>query len=171
MEPTGSTARDRKGGLSAFAFEVLIALALGIWGTIVMMDSRRMGAGWADGAPESGFFSFYIGLILTVAAVFALWRAWRHRPDLLRTAVTGREFRLVLSVFIPTVVLVAAVGWLGIYAASALYLLWFMLTLGRFGWAKGLLVSVLFTAALFAVFELWFRIPLPKGPLETMLGF
>jgi hypothetical protein len=33
-----------------------------------------------------------------------------------------------------------------------------------------LAVSVGTSVALFLVFELWFQVPLPKGPLENMLG-
>ncbi|MCK7500079.1 MAG: hypothetical protein MZW92_64435 [Comamonadaceae bacterium] len=30
---------------------------------VVIVDSRRIGAGWADDGPQAGYFPFYIGLM------------------------------------------------------------------------------------------------------------
>ena len=46
-----------------------------------------------------------------------------------------------------------------------------VLVLGKYAWGKIVGVSVGTMVAFFLMFEIWFRVPLPKGALETALGF
>jgi len=45
-----------------------------------------------------------------------------------------------------------------------------ILEYARFRWFKAALVSVTVSVVFFVLFEVWFRVPLPKGPLEAALG-
>jgi hypothetical protein len=47
----------------------------------------------------------------------------------------------------------------------------FMRWLGRFAWPTIIAVAVGVPFSLFLVFELWFLLPLPKGPVEDLLGY
>jgi putative tricarboxylic transport membrane protein len=76
----------------------------------------------------------------------------------------------VLSVLIPTAIYAALVTWTGIYAASVLFIGFFMRWLGKYPWWKVLAVSVVTVVAFFVIFEMWFKVPLPKGPVESWLG-
>jgi len=38
--------------------ELLVALGFMVLAAVVMWDSRRIGAGWADDGPQSGYFPF-----------------------------------------------------------------------------------------------------------------
>ena len=42
---------------------------------------------------------------------------------------------------------------------------------GKYRWPATLGVAIGVPAAIFALFELWFLVPLPKGPIERLLGF
>jgi len=42
--------------------------------------------------------------------------------------------------------------------------------LGKYAWWKVAAVSIGNSVVFFLVFEVWFKIPLPKGPLEAALG-
>jgi hypothetical protein len=42
--------------------------------------------------------------------------------------------------------------------------------LGKYAWWKVVSLSVANSVIFFVVFEVWFMIPLPKGPLESALG-
>ena len=42
--------------------------------------------------------------------------------------------------------------------------------LGKYAWWKTAAVSVGNSVVFYLIFEVWFRIPLPKGPLENLLG-
>ena len=43
--------------------------------------------------------------------------------------------------------------------------------LGRYGWVLVLAISIGIPIVTFVVFERWFLVPLPKGPIEEFLGF
>jgi hypothetical protein len=59
---------------------------------------------------------------------------------------------------------------LGIYVPSIVFIAVFMVWLGKYKWLKTLVVSVCTVAVFFVMFEVWFKVPLPKGPLEAALG-
>ena len=56
-------------------------------------------------------------------------------------------------------------------AASAVLVAWFMHRLGGFGWAQSVAAGLGVALTCFLVFEIWFLVQLPKGPLETSLGY
>ena len=60
--------------------------------------------------------------------------------------------------------------WLGIYTASVLFIAYFMRWLGEYGWTRTVIVSVAVVVAFYFMFEKWFLVPLPKGPIEAALG-
>ncbi len=151
--------------------EVAVAGALALVALLVLADSWRIGIGWGAEGPQAGFFPFYVGLILLAASATTLV------ANLLPSLRDGANFvertalRRVLAVLLPTVAYVVLVRWLGIYVASALLILFFMRVHGRHAFATAAAVALGVPVALFALFELWFLVPLPKGPLETALGF
>lgn len=151
--------------------EMITALLFMIVAALVMSDSWRIGAGWAFDGPEAGYFPFYVGVIMFVAsAVTFCVHALTKVPDL-SNFVDRAAFVLVLKVLAPTIVFVILIGYLGIYVASALFIIFFMCWLGRFSLAKAVPVGVVIPLILFWMFEIAFLIPLPKGPLETAFGY
>lgn len=151
--------------------EMITALLFMIVAALVMSDSWRIGAGWAFDGPEAGYFPFYVGVIMFVAsAVTFCVHALTKAPDL-SNFVDRAAFMLVLKVLAPTIVFVILIGYLGIYVASALFIIFFMCWLGRFSLAKAVPVGVVIPLILFWMFEIAFLIPLPKGPLETAFGY
>jgi hypothetical protein len=154
-------------GVSRRAVEIVVALLLMGLAGLVLWDSYGRGAGWQDG-PEGGFFPSRVGWLLLFASVFALVTAVR-RPD--SVFVTHAQLRQVLRVFGPLVLYIIAIAFLGIYVASALFLVLFMVTLGEFRWWSVVAAALLVPLVVFWVFEMQFRVPLPKGPLEAFLGY
>ena len=57
------------------------------------------------------------------------------------------------------------------YVPSIIFIAFFMRFLGKYGWAKIVAVSVGTIVAFFVMFEIWFKVPLPKGPIEAAFGF
>jgi putative tricarboxylic transport membrane protein len=106
--------------------------------------------------------------ILAIAAVAALVSALRREDSVF---VTYGQLRLVAQVFVPLFLYVLGIAFLGIYLASALFMALFMITLGSFRWWQTALAVVLVPLVTFWVFELQFRVPLPKGPVEALLGY
>jgi len=89
--------------------------------------------------------------------------------------VSRGQLRMVLTVLIPTVVYVILIDnpWypLGIYVPSAIFIAAFMRFLGKYGWLRTALVSLGVMLVFFMMFEIWFQVPLPKGPLEAAFGY
>ena len=146
----------------------MAALFLAV-GVLVVYDSVRLGIGWADDGPRAGYFPFYVGLLISVAAVVNGVRALLVGRD--KTFVEVGQLKLVLTVLVPTAIYVAAVTWIGIYVSSAVFIGGFMRWLGKYAWWKVVATGVGVAVALYFIFEIWFLVPLPKGPVENMLGF
>ena len=85
--------------------------------------------------------------------------------------VTWPQLRLVLSVLLPTTLYVAAIPFTGLYLASAVLVVWFMMRLGGFPWWRAAAAGIATALVAFVVFEKWFLVALPKGPIETWLGY
>lgn len=145
---------------------LLLAFAL-----LLIQDSLRLGTGWADDGPQSGYFPFRIGLGLALCSAWLLVQQLRRWSGTTQLFVEAGPLRDVAAVFLPTVAYVALIPWLGIYVPSALLIAWFMRRQGGYGWAKVGGVSVGIALLAFLLFERWFVQPLPKGPLEHWLGF
>lgn len=171
MSDNGSAGDDNQRGVSTKAVEIVVAAAILVLGLVVITDSRRVGAGWADEGPQAGYFPFYIGLLLCFASAWTLWRALFAGKGTTGVFVSHKKLRLVLSVFIPSLIYVAAIYFIGIYVASALFIGAFMYWHGRFPWKKIIPVSLLVPVSVFLLFEIWFLVPLPKGPLEALIGY
>ena len=164
-------------GASTVVVELVVAAMLILCGGVVVLDSLRVGAGWGADGPGPGYFPFYIGLIITAASavtlILTLVRA-RHDRAMKKAAsvfVTAGQFKLVLSVLIPTTIYVLLVPWLGLYVPSALFIGAFMWWLGGYGLAMILPVAIGVPIGTFLLFDIWFLVPLPKGPVEALLGF
>jgi hypothetical protein len=158
-------------GVSAKTMEIVVALLTFALGLVVIYDSRRVGAGWDEDGPQAGYFPFYIGLILCIASVWTLWRTLFSGKAAAGVFVSHKKLRLVLSVFIPAVIYVAATWFIGIYVASAVFIGAFMYWHGRFAWTRIVPVSLSVPVSMFLLFEVWFLVPLPKGPLEALIGY
>ena len=158
---------------SVRAWEILVAAVFLVFGSVVVWDSRRLGAAWGSDGPQAGYFPFYIGMIICIASLVNIYAAIA-KPDRAPFVKWG-QLRMILIVMVPCVIYVALIvnPWLtlGIYVASALFIAFFMRYLGKYGWAKIVAVSLGTTVAFFVMFEVWFKVPLPKGPLEAAFGF
>ena len=163
------TEGEGKPALGVRAAELATAAVFFVLGALVVYDSLRLGAGWAEDGPQAGYFPFYIGALICGASVvnFVLAIAAAGRGD--RTFVETGQLKLVMAVLLPTIVYTVAIGWIGIYVASAIFVAYFMRRLGQYAWWKVATVSLGNSVFFFLVFEVWFKIPLPKGPLEAWL--
>jgi putative tricarboxylic transport membrane protein len=160
---------------SVRAWEAIVAVVFLVFGAVVMWDSWRIGARWSDDGPQAGYFPFYIGVFIVVSAGFILYNAARMGDEGREPFVRWGQLKMVLTVMIPSIIYVALIDnpWfsLGIYVPSALFIAVFMRWLGKYKWHTVAAVSIGVVVAFFLMFEIWFQVPLPKGPLEAALGF
>jgi len=158
---------SRSEGPSHKAVEAGVTLLIGLFGTIVVFGSIKAGINWGAEGPRAGFFPFCIGLFILVSTAVNLWNLWRERKDGL--FAEWHQLRQVLSVVIPTAIYVASIPFIGLYVASAIFIAWFMRWLGKYGWPVIAAIAIGMPIVTYIVFERWFLLPLPKGPLEDWL--
>lgn len=155
--------------ISRRAMEIGLALFLMLIAAIAVYDSIRTGFQWREDGPAPGFFPFWIGIILATASLINLVHGL-NKEYAAETFVTKTQFGRVLAVLVPTIAYVALIAPLGIYLASAIFICGFMLAIGKQSILKSVLVGVCVPLAVFFLFEKWFLVPLPKGPIEAALG-
>lgn len=155
--------------------ELGLAIFTAMVGTVVMVGSHASGIGWGDAGPEPGYFPFYIGLLLTGASLANLVLTLVHWRALTQAFVSRGAFAQVLRVFIPIVLFVASMPFIGLYLASVLFIAWFMWRDRQRDTPYGVwtILAVSGGAALFSylVFALWFKVPLDAGPLADLAHF
>lgn len=151
--------------------EWITAVVMFALGVLVIYDSVRVGIRWVDDGPQAGYFPFYIGLLLCVSSLWNFARAFLGKIAAeKRSFVSVTALKLILSMLAPTVVYVLLIGWIGFYVASILFIGFFMIWLGKYTWLRSAMVAASVSVATYLLFEVWFRVPLPKGPIEALLG-
>jgi hypothetical protein len=157
--------------------DAVVAVLIFLLGALVVFGSRKLGAEWGDDGPGSGYFPFYIGVILCISGigifVQTLLAKGKEKEKKAETFVDRESIGRVLAVLIPAIVYVAAVDLIGIYVASAIYIVLFMVYLGKYGWLKSAIVGLAVNTLFFLMFEVWFKVPLHKGMLDPLsfLGY
>lgn len=165
---------DRAVG-SVRTWEIVVAVAFFVFGAVVVWDSRRLGAEWAADGPQAGYFPFYIGLLICISSVANLISAFGKGSKGKKAFVTWGQLKMVFVVMVPSFVYVFLIDNpiydLGIYEASVVFIAFFMRYLGKYSWPKIAGVSIGVMVVFFLMFEVWFKVPLPKGPIEALIGF
>ncbi len=160
-------------GVATYKVEAVVAFLILLLGITVASGSWKLGAGWTTDGPGSGYFPFYIGVLMCVAGLGVLYQALFSKEKDTDIFVDNNQLKLVLSVFIPACVYVLGVQFLGLYVASAIYITLFMIFLGKFSILKSTLISLAIVVLFFFMFEVWFKVPLFKGSLDPLafLGY
>lgn len=160
-------------GPSLRTMEAATATVLMAVGGIAMLDSLRIGAGWGADGPQSGYFPFWLGLILVAASLGNLVAALRPCRGVKGGGLfaSWEQLGLVAQVFVPTAIYVAAIPFIGIYLASAVLVAFFMIRFGGFRWLTSVPAGAAAALTAFVIFEVWFLVALPKGPVEAYLGY
>jgi putative tricarboxylic transport membrane protein len=151
------------------AADLITAAVLMLVGGVVVFDAVRLGIGWGTDGPKSGFFPFWLGVLLIGICVGIVVQAVRRLSA--DVFVTAAQLGPVLQVFWPAAAAVVVMQFVGLYVASALYIGFYMRWIGHHSWRSVLLVALGTPVVTFFVFETWFLVPMPKGPLEAWLGY
>jgi putative tricarboxylic transport membrane protein len=150
--------------------DIVCGVTLAVVGLIVLIEGLRLGIGWSTDGPQPGFFIFYLGVALLLSTGPIVLGAIRRASAAGHFATAG-QLRSVATVFVPAVVMVVFTHVLGLYVSGAVYLAAYMRLIGRHRWITTILVAIAIPVTAFLIFEVWFLVPLPKGPLETRLGY
>jgi hypothetical protein len=114
--------------------------------------------------PGPGFLPFWLAAVL--AGTSALYFISRLGPDAERRALWQRRgwVRPLLSSVI-MIGFALLMGWLGLFTATALLFLAWLVLVERERWTVVVATAVLGTACAYVVFGLLMKIPLPHGLL------
>lgn len=152
--------------------EIVVSLLFIGLASVFMIDCWSIGIGWIEGSgPASGSFPFFMSLFMAMASFVTLVQAMAGTdPDGEESFVGRTSMTRVLYLLAPTVAYVVAIEYLGIYVSSAIFITLFMIA-SRSHILKVLFVGIGTATALFLMFEVWFLVPLPKGPFEALIGY
>jgi hypothetical protein len=151
------------------AADLATAALLVLVGGVVIHDAVRLGIGWGAEGPRSGFFPFWLATLMVVTCLGIVVQAARRPTG--RPFVTRAQAAPVAAVLGPALAMVLATQFVGLYVAAALYMGFYMRWVGRHPWPLTLALAVAVPLATFIIFERWFLVPMPKGPLEAWLGY
>lgn len=167
---SGTTEEAGGTGPSHRSVEIGVALFMALLALIGIYGSNKVGIGWADDGPRAGFFPFYVSLAVLISCVVNLTKVLLSADDG-EIFADWNQLRQVGAVVLPTAIYVGLIPYIGIYVASALLIAVFMRWFGHYSWLLAIAVAVGVPIAIFLMFEIWFLVPLPKGPLEVYLGY
>ncbi|MFC0201109.1 tripartite tricarboxylate transporter TctB family protein [Paracoccus rhizosphaerae] len=163
-----------------FHAEIGTALVTGAVGATAAIGATSLGYGWEESGPQPGYFPFYVGLILIAASIWNLVSAVAaHRQASADASAggeaeepfLGREHLDRIGRFMGAmVVFVIATLFLGIYVGSTGYIAYSAWRQGKYRPISALAMGAGFAVSLYVIFEVIFRIPLLKGPIEPLLG-
>jgi putative tricarboxylic transport membrane protein len=155
--------------------DLVTAGVLMLLGGIIVYDTTRLGIGWGPEGPQSGFFPFWLAALLTAISATIFVQALLRQND--KPFVLRERFSPVLKVALPLagfIFLMDPPGpWsgLGLYVAAGLYLAFYMRWVGRHDWRAVVALAIAVPVITFLIFETWFLVPMPKGPVEDWLGY
>ena len=155
--------------------DLVTAALLMALGGIVIYDAVRIGVGWGDEGPRSGFFPFWLAALMVAISAAIIKQALVSRSK--KPFVTRDRFVPVFKVLAPIAGFIVVTDppgpWsgLGLYVAGGLYLGFYMRWVGRHDWRSVVALSFAVPVITFFIFESWFLVPMPKGPVEAWFGY
>jgi Tripartite tricarboxylate transporter TctB family len=170
METNNQASAESSAGVPTYVIEAIVASLILLMGAVVVYGSWALGSGWTSDGPGAGYFPFYIGIILCISGLGTLAQSLFGKNKNTEVFVDSEQLRRVLSMFLPALVYVFAVQFLGLYVASAIYIALFMIILGEYSKLKSIIVALCVVVLFFLMFEVWFKVPLFKGQFD-LLGF
>ncbi|HEX9672437.1 MAG TPA: tripartite tricarboxylate transporter TctB family protein [Burkholderiales bacterium] len=151
--------------------DIVVAALIFALGALVVWDSHRLGSGWDENGPQAGYFPFYTGLLVCISGAVVLVQGLFKLKSDRRVFVRLDQFKQVLVILLPSAAYVLGVQLIGIYVPSAVFIGLFMKIVGHYSGLRSALVALAVSVIAFLLFEIWFKIPLPKGPVERLLGY
>ena len=155
--------------------DLVTAALLMALGGIVIYDAVRIGVGWGNEGPRSGFFPFWLAALMVAISAAIIIQALVSRSK--TPFVTRDRFVPVFKVLAPIAGFIVVTDppgpWsgLGLYVAGGLYLGFYMRWVGRHDWRSVVALSFAVPVITFFIFETWFLVPMPKGPVEAWFGY
>lgn len=138
-----------------------------------MFDSRgafEIAGGTAPGDVGASWYPFWTAALMGVASVFVGYSAMTRPQSKEGVFQTRESVTSVLKLIIPMFLYALSFQWFGFYLATAAYMAFFAWFLGHYRWYGIALAALITPLAVYVLFEVAFRLILPKSIFYTM-GF
>ena len=144
----------------------ITALVILVVSAFVIVESSKMTL-FVEFAPGYGFFPFWLGILMAVLSLLLLIDAWRRPPekDEPQPFPPRQTLVAVVSVLGAIGIYVALLEVVGYIIDTFLVVLVLLGVIEGEKWNKTVPISVLMTAVLYVVFQLWLGVNLPKNAL------
>ena len=149
------------------------AAAIVLIAAVAMFDSRGVFTslpGTSPGDVGPSWYPFWAAALMGAAAAFVGYRALVTPGSTASVFETRESVTSVLKLIIPMFAYALSFQWLGFYLATIAYMGFFAAYLGRYRWWGILLAATVTPIAIYLLFEVGFRLVLPKSIFYTM-GF
>jgi hypothetical protein len=156
--------------LSRRALEAIAALLVLAFGAVIVYGALEFDVGWDDRGPGTGYFPFWVGIVVLIGGVGALAEGLLKARYKATPALSGGQLQRASTFLLPILGFLAITSFLGIYVGMTVYLLFVMLWQGGYRLPMALSVSIGTAAFFFVMFEKLLKVGLMKGPLEAWLG-
>jgi hypothetical protein len=153
--------------ISRRALELLTAALTGGFGAAVAVSSIDNGIGWSTEGVDPGTFPFLTGLIILLGSLYNLARGFLDESG----ALAWSQLRRLVGLFIPAVLFVGLIPFIGMYVSSGAYMLGVLFVQNRRSLLASVAVAISTPLALYVVFERMFQVSLPRGAFAGPLGF
>jgi hypothetical protein len=151
--------------------DLAVAFVVALLGADVIYESYQLGSRWDEDGPQAGYFPFYIGCFVAISGLLVFVQALLRLRSDTKTFVEWGQLKQVMIVLLPTLAYILCVQLIGIYVSATVFIGLFMRFVGKYGWLRSASVGLGVGVVSFLLFEVWFKIPLPKGPVESWLGY
>ncbi len=140
-----------------------------------MFDTRRGAlpdvAGGAPGGLSGGFYPFWSAAVLFAFSALVLLRSLTVAQAAEGVFKDRQSVTAMLWLAIPMVIATALIGVLGFYVMTGLYMGFFAAAIGRYRWHWVGAITVLFPLVIYLIFEVGFRVGLPKSVFYDLVKF
>ena len=160
-----------QGGARTSVVDLVVASVILLLGALVIWGSYQLGASWGSDGPQAGYFPFYVGALICISSAVVCVQSLVRLGRDAQIFVQHDQLRQVMVILLPSIAYVLGIQYIGIYVSSAAFIGLFMKIVGKYTWLRSVAVGAAVSVISFLLFEVWFTIPLPKGPLEDLLGY
>src|SRR6266851_3128448 len=106
------------------AADIATASILMLLGVVVLVEAIRLGFRWGPDGPQSGFFPFWLAVVVIAHTAAILVQAVRKHST--EPFASRQQLRMVLTVAWPAAAMVLFTHFIGLYVAGAVYLFFYM---------------------------------------------
>lgn len=150
--------------------ELAMAIVMGVFSLYLMIKSAELPIGWIpDEGPGGGAWPFWLATIMLGSCLWIIINWVRKTSPVAASTEKFMERGVIKDVGLSAgalVVTVALFGFVGVYVALPLFMIFYIGIIGKHTWWLTAIFAVVTPVITFLFFEITLNITLPKGITE-----